>query len=480
MASLPVTVPAEDEKTGLLRPIARDEWRKFANWALIWLILANVVFASMWFIGAPPRRPEIIAAGALGLIVRNAPVWVRIVAFIAAMAYSVLGFIAGLFNLAITSMLHSLRFFLEINPSQSLEYIVGGCFLVGVCGIAIWRMRKPQGFSEIRLVLLAIGITLALAKFDGLMGHGMRGHYKRAADVETPFVSASHLSGFDAATVAPKRHRMLIMVESLGAPVGNEDMERLLFARFHSPAVTNRYELSTGETTYYNSTTAGEIRELCGRWGDYYDVMERVDKGCLPAKLAEAGYETRAYHSFTGAFFDRAKWYPNIGFQKSSFAEQLFERGARECGGVFPGACDRDVPALLAKDIKAAQKPQFIYWLTVNSHLPVPPGMNLDVDRCERISPSLAENYPMICRQFALWDQMDSAIIKGITAGDFPETDILIVGDHMPPYFDRHHRSQFAPDRVPWLLLKWKGESPKTPDTTEIVKTGDRDDGVAG
>ena len=38
-------------------------------------------------------------------------------------------------------------------------------------------------------------------------------------------------------------------------------------------------------------------------------------------------------------------------------------------------------------------------------------------------------------------------------------TDILIVGDHMPPYFDRHDRSQFAPDRVPWLLLKWKGDA---------------------
>jgi hypothetical protein len=27
----------------------------------------------------------------------------------------------------------------------------------------------------------------------------------------------------------------------------------------------------------------------------------------------------------------------------------------------------------------------------------------------------------------------------------------------MPPYFDRYDRRQFAPDRVPWLLLRWKG-----------------------
>jgi hypothetical protein len=27
----------------------------------------------------------------------------------------------------------------------------------------------------------------------------------------------------------------------------------------------------------------------------------------------------------------------------------------------------------------------------------------------------------------------------------------------MPPFFDRHHRSQFDPERVPWLYLKAKG-----------------------
>ena len=43
-----------------------------------------------------------------------------------------------------------------------------------------------------------------------------------------------------------------------------------------------------------------------------------------------------------------------------------------------------------------------------------------------------------------------------ITAKDFPEADILIVGDHMPPYFDRYHRSQFDPENVPWIYLKYK------------------------
>ena len=94
----------------------------------------------------------------------------------------------------------------------------------------------------------------------------------------------------------------------------------------------------------------------------------------------------------------------------------VLKRAAREGGGVFPGACDQDVPALLAKDLKAAEKPQFVYWLTVNSHRPVPPEMSLDADDRSPISNTLAAEYPMICRQF-------------------------------------------APDRVPWMLLRWKGDA---------------------
>ena len=483
MASVAIDTQAIEDKPqgkGLLRPFDKAEWQQFVNWAIVWLVLANVAFASMWLIGAPPRRPEIYAAGAIGLLVRRAPVWVQAIAFLASMTYSVLGFIAGLFNLSILSLLHSLKFFAEINPANSWEYIVGAGLMAGIIVLAMWMIRRPQAFSDIRLVLLAILATFVLAKVDGFMGKGMRGHYKRAAEVGTPFVSANELSAFVPVAGAPRRHLMLIMVESLGEPVGNEEMSRLMFARYNDPAIAERFEISTGDTTYYNSTTAAEIRELCGRWGDYPEVMDKADASCLPAVLSDQGYETRAYHSFTGKFFDREKWYPNIGFQKQEFAEDLFKRGVRECGGVFPGVCDRDVPKLLAKDLKASVKPQFLYWLTVNSHLPVPPGMNLDVDNCERVSPSLAADYPMICRQFALWDQMDQAIIKEITAADFPETDILIVGDHMPPYYDRHHRSQFAPDRVPYLLLKWKDGPAEANDTTDIATNSDHDSGVEG
>ena len=68
----------------------------------------------------------------------------------------------------------------------------------------------------------------------------------------------------------------------------------------------------------------------------------------------------------------------------------------------------------------------------------------------------LARDFPQICRQFTIYHDIDVEMVKQITAKDFPESDILLVGDHMPPYFDRYHRTQFDPEHVPWLYLRHK------------------------
>jgi phosphoglycerol transferase MdoB-like AlkP superfamily enzyme len=125
---------------------------------------------------------------------------------------------------------------------------------------------------------------------------------------------------------------------------------------------------------------------------------------------------------------------------------------------VFAGACDRDVPAQLASTLKGAQKPQFLYWLTVNSHLPVVRDKSLGTEECASFDRKLDAEFPMTCRLLSLFDQTGQSLAREITATDFPASDILIVGDHIPPFFDRHHRQEFAPDRVPWVLLRPKAE----------------------
>lgn len=437
--------------------LASDERAALANWLLVWVVLANIGFSLLYFVGSPPLVSGIVVFGILGLVVRSLPFVLQLIAFVAGLGYAVGSVLSALFNLPITSLSRSIVFMNELNAFNSKEYIGIGIALILLVFVASLALRRPSGFTDLRAVLVAIAAVALVALVDIYMGYGVGGHYRRLVSESEPFSSAMSEAGLPATSGAAPRHLLVVMVESLGAPVDNPELSRLIFARYNSPAVRDRFDVSTGTTTYFGSTTSGEIRELCGRWGEYYDLVDRKDVTCLPARLARDGYETSAYHSFAGEFFDRVSWYPNIGFDNLVFKNDLFKAGAGVCGGVFPGVCDRDVPRQLAQRLKSAERPQFIYWLTVNSHLPVPEENNLDVENCARVSPKLAADFPMICRQVAIWDSVDAAIVKEITVADFPPTDILLVGDHMPPYFDRKSRLQFAPDRVPWIMLKWRG-----------------------
>jgi hypothetical protein len=432
------------------------ERSRFFNFVLVWILFANIGFMALWFSGAPPRQFEIALAGVVGLIVKRFPFPVRYLSFVSLMLFSVLKFISGLFNLTLGSLLYSVQFFAEMQPGSSVDYSIAGLAILVIMVIAFALIKRDANFTKPVLLLSAVALVLGVAGLDYYMGRGMRGHYFRTAPEGAPFASAVSKSGF-LTRADGKRNLVLVIVESLGEPRGNAEIQRLLFAHYkNSAAVHARYDIIQGIAPYYNSTTSGEIRELCGRWGDYYDLLTRKDTGCVPATLSKKGFDTVAMHSFVGAFFKRENWYPHIGFATRNFAPELSKQGARNCGGVFPGVCDRDVPKIMAERLKAAKKPTFLYWLTLNSHLPVPPGLNLDVDHCERVSPKLAVEFPQICRQFTIYNDIDVAMVKEITAVDFPTSDILMVGDHMPPYFDRHHRTQFNPENVPWLYLRAK------------------------
>lgn len=423
------------------------------NWLLVWVALLNAPFAAMWFLGGPPRLAQIILTAGIGLIARGFPAWQRQALFVAALAYCALCEVAAIFNLELTSLLHSIRFLLELDPASSAQYAAAGAMLLaaGLAGVVL--AARPMHFEGVKPTLGAIAAVAIVVGIDGYANHDLQGHYGRTAPTGAAFESAATNSGW-AAPADGRTHKLLVMVESLGVPNGDPDMRRALFAAFRDPRVRARYEVTTGATAYYNSTTAGEVRELCGRWGDYHDLLDRRDDGCLPARLRDEGYRTLGWHSFEGGFFERAAWYPNVGFQEQKFGPELLRDGAELCGGVFPGACDRDVPRMIGARLAEASQPTFLYWLTLNTHLPVPTEANLATGQCARISPRLARETPMICRQLDLWRQLDAALVRAIMADDFPATDVLVVGDHMPPYFERSMLTRFASDRVPWIRLK--------------------------
>lgn len=430
------------------------ERRALTNWIICWVLIPLLPFIILWIVGGPPRYPEILLIGGIGLAVRRSRRAVRTAALIALMGYAALTLISSLFNLSVFSMVSAAQYLLEIQPSASLEYVLIAVLLMGCAVAAVWFLRLDSHFESQRMVMTAFLAVFLVAGVDYSLASSTRGSYKRSAPGNATFSSAIQQTGIGT-QLDQRRNVLIVMVESMGLPT-DERLRHQFMKTWFRPALANRFTISTGSSPYFGSTTNGEMRELCGRWANYEDV-EDFASSCLPARLARQGYQTSALHSFDGAMFDRAQWYPRIGFQKMSFGPDLITRGTGTCSGVFPGACDRDVPPLIAQTLTNRDNghPQFIYWLTVNSHLPVPAASDLHTRSCEAMN--LTGEKPMVCRMFSIWSDISDSLTAVLTRHDLPPTDVLIVGDHMPPFFDRSSRLKFNAERVPWVLLKFRG-----------------------
>ena len=425
---------------------------RLANWTLCWLLLPNLPFAAMWLIGGPSRVLEIFATGMIGLVARRARFAVQLSLFLLLLTLSSMAFVSGLFGLSIKTMFFALRYVVELRPVASFEYlIVAGALLLTVA--LAWRhLRRRQDF-EAPLQLVAAGAMLiAVCAVDVWASAGTRGSYRGLPAADAPFSSAATQTDFGA-LAANGNHLLVVMVEAWGVP-RDPALRAKLLRRWRETDIDRVYDVRFGSTPFWGSTTYGEMRELCGRWDDYHDLVEARDATCLPARLAAQGYRTTAIHGFDESFFRRTKWYPHVGFQQLLFREELMGAGAEKCGGVFPGACDRDVPAMIGERLKAAKGKQFVYWLTLNSHIPVPASEKLGTTDCARFDPALARDHAMICRLFSLWSDTNDGLARMLADPDLPPTDVLIVGDHAPPFFDRSQRTQFDAARVPWVLLK--------------------------
>jgi hypothetical protein len=273
------------------------------------------------------------------------------------------------------------------------------------------------------------------------------------AAVGRPFQSAVRMSGFDHLTDAdrPRRNVLLVIVESLGY-LRDPDQRKVLFSAFDDPALKDRFGITTGTTSFYGPTAYGEMRELCGVRAYYTVMFGDHPPSCLPSAFAEHGYRTFSIHGFTSQFYDRLSWYPKVGFARSVFEGNTQRHYGRRCGGPFVGLCDVEIAGALSDRLAAAKDPMFIYWLTLNSHVPVPAEEATPRHDCATGGPF---GDPEVCAMAEIWEDLFDEINR--LALRNPETEILLVGDHAPPLWRRNARSQFETDRVSWIRLTPRG-----------------------
>jgi phosphoglycerol transferase MdoB-like AlkP superfamily enzyme len=265
-------------------------------------------------------------------------------------------------------------------------------------------------------------------------------------------------------TASSEQNIVLVVVESFGH-FRHAGSDSVLLQPLLDPAIRARYEVRAGVVPAHGATTSGEIRELCGVRGDFLFIRRMSTTDCLPGILGRAGYRTTAFHGYSRGLYDRMTWYPRVGFQELWFGEDLARiPNTQRCGTTFHGVCDDDVSHVIEQQLVSpgAGERHFIYWLTLDSHLPVDAtNVPISILACERLPET--QRFGDVCDLVRLHQRVLSTVARWAVHQHLPPTRFIVVGDHAPPFFSRDKRALFAPDEVPFVELIPKGAMTRRP-----------------
>jgi hypothetical protein len=366
------------------------------------------------------------------------------------------------------AFLGSMRFAADLRLTGFASFESVLCLSVfAAAAWGCWRMalmRRPEWL----LSLACIGVVGVLDQLNGssrysqvdqrMVPMNIAGSplvtlsQKVVAANETPVALGAGQSIADVAELAywartrPEGGIWLVLVESMGWP---EDigLRQQLARSLDGAAADGGYRIEQLKMPFKGSTTYGELRAMCGVIGSYADLSAAQIANCLPTQLASQGWTATGLHGFTGRMFDRYDWWPQIGLQKVLFLEDLNK--LPQCGGAFRGVCDEDL--LQESSRRLAQPRQFVYTLTLNTHLPldpvtVPPDWQA---ACERANAAIA-----VCELLAAQSKLLAKVAALARELPVPRPLVVIVGDHAPPFLNARARGAFSTGVVPAFILR--------------------------
>jgi hypothetical protein len=404
-------------------------------------------------IGSPPRTGAIIAYATVAVIARIVPLPVTILLFLSTVAYDAVSTIALLFNLAPSEIMLAMHLTADLKLFASPLYmamIVGLTLLLGA-NIAVLALKRETLRRGNPAIMMALALAFATVDFFT----NASAHYTFGTLYATgkPMESAAEMSGFRSTVLgtrdrATDRNVLLIVVEALGQ-FADPWRQSILLQPFQSSELSKRYTVTTGSTTYYGSTTAAEMRELCNTRESYETVLQGAKYVCLPHQMEERGYKTVSLHNFTGNFFNRKDWYPRLGFERQLFRDDVAAYSTHQCGGPFRGPCDVDMVPFISRQLREAKSPTFFYWMTLSTHVPIAPNEGSPRLNCTRAGGPIGQ--VEVCQMTEMW--MDVFEALGKMTAELPPTEILLVGDHAPPLWSKAGRRLFTPGQVTWIRL---------------------------
>jgi Sulfatase len=426
-------------------------WNPTTFLCLVAVVLPNALSltALVLGIGSPPRTGAIIAYATVALVARNVPPPVTIALYLATAAYDAVATIALLFNLAPSEILVALHLTADLKLFSSPLYVAMISGLVLLVGVNIVMLTMKRETLRLGNPLIMMGCALAFAAADFLVNTSPHYQFGTLYASGKPMESAADDSGFREMALSGKRNRVvMVVVEALGH-FANPASEATLLSPFADGELRKHYTVTSGSATYYGSTTAAEMRELCDTRNPYQDVLAGKPFVCLPKQMKDRGYRTIALHNFTGAFFERLQWYPKLGFQDEFFFKDLAPLTHRLCGGPFRGPCDADVAPIITQKLREAKQPTFFYWMTLSTHVPIAPHEGTPRLKCEQGGGAIGN--VEVCYMTELWMDLFQSVAQ--LARDLPGTEIMLVGDHAPPLWSKAGRRLFTPGKVTWVRL---------------------------
>ena len=262
------------------------------------------------------------------------------------------------------------------------------------------------------------------------------------------------LSSHDIAT-SRKRNLVVILIEAYGL-IDDRQMQNRLLSPFTTPEIAANYNVQISNVAFRGPTVSGEFRELCGLQLDLSSAssVASFSESCLPKLATKAGYKTLAIHGFSRYMFDRGTWWPEMGFQSTLFLEDLQPNPKTHlCSGPFPGVCDTDMGNIVGEKLLSSRgdSPNLIYWVTLNSHLPIQKGAAETSAVCGGTRTDIPDEG--ICLWAALVYRVNQSIANIATLPGLPQTEFVVVGDHAPPFLFPARRERFSQTDVPVVHL---------------------------
>lgn len=454
--------------------------------AVLYLTMPNLpLLLSTRTLGVLPHgyiNLEYLLIGALGVFLPRGVVFVLLLLeSLADFAYSV----CYTYQFSLENLLSSLRYLPVLPKSRIPEGLVFLAVGILLCAALAFVRPRPQKRLWTAGVLLAC--VAILTPIDILCGQNPIWHKdvalspyrvtrspvftlgvreaaarftnkKESQADDAPMRSASSpaISFFDGqrgSTESP--NVVLIVVESWGLALDSR-LAQQLAAPYDDPRIARKYNVSYGAVPFTGLTVPGEARELCQSTIGFgiLNASARLVEKCLPAFFHARGYQNLAIHGYVGQMFYRSTWYSKMGFDRMWFGPNLHEMGLPNCRGAFPGICDASIAGWMGSSFLSVDqgKPLFIYWVTLNSHLPVPAHPDLPEDGVCATQPALRSS-AALCSWFRLVRAVHQSVQQVALGATARPTVFVLVGDHAPPFGDPELLAEFSSTQVPYVML---------------------------